>query len=145
MRLLLVYNADDGFFNALTDTVHKIVSPATYECFLCYYTYGTFGMLRPWRDFLEGLGVPQVFYHRNEFRRAHPEVEAALPALFTERDGAVRVLVSAEEINACGSLKNLMALVEERLRGGQEAAWKRGEPEGDARRSGSPTGSELAP
>jgi len=34
-RIIFVYNTDDGLFNALMDTAHKIFSPATYECSLC--------------------------------------------------------------------------------------------------------------
>ena len=33
--LLIVYNADSGFFNTIAASVHKLVSPQTYECALC--------------------------------------------------------------------------------------------------------------
>jgi hypothetical protein len=56
-RLILVYNTDNGIFNALTDWAHKFFSPATYVCTLCHYTYSTRGMLFPWKAFLESLQI----------------------------------------------------------------------------------------
>lgn len=115
MKLILVYNADSGFFNAITDTAHKIFAPHTYECRLCYYTYGMAGMLRPWKDFLESLDLPLFFYHRNEFRREFPTRREALPAILIEADGDLETLVSAADINACEHLEDLMDLVRTRL------------------------------
>ena len=40
-RLILVYNADNGLFNAVTDWSHKFFSPQTYQCSLCRYTVVT--------------------------------------------------------------------------------------------------------
>jgi hypothetical protein len=40
MRLLFVYAGDSGAVNGLVHYVHKIVSPATYECHLCALTDG---------------------------------------------------------------------------------------------------------
>ena len=37
-RLLFVYNADTGLFNALADSAHKILSPQTYQWVLCEVT-----------------------------------------------------------------------------------------------------------
>ena len=42
--LILVYNADSGFFNALADSAHKLLSPSTYDCRLCALTYGAIQM-----------------------------------------------------------------------------------------------------
>ncbi len=111
MRLILVYNANAGLFSALTDTAHKILSPETYECRLCFHTYGTFGMLRPWKEFLEQLGIPLAFYHRNEFRSAFPQSQVALPVILKEEEGEYSPLVSAEDINACENLDELMEKV----------------------------------
>lgn len=107
MRLVFVYNANAGLFSAITDTAHKILSPDTYECRLCYHTYGAFGMLRPWKEFLEQLGVPLAFYHRNEFHTAFRRPDIDLPVILTEQEGALQVLVSAEEIDACADLEEL--------------------------------------
>ena len=99
MRLLLVYNADEGFFNALTDSAHKLLAPETYACGLCYYTHGTFGMKRPFKTFLERLPVPVAFYHRAEFRRAYGRTDLDLPAvLWDDERGGLEVIVPAEAL-----------------------------------------------
>ena len=100
MRLLFVYNADDGLFNAVTDTLHKVLAPQTYACGLCYYTHGTFGMLKPWRDFVLALPVDVEFLHRNEFVRAYGHDRAALPAVLWEDErGEIATVVSAADLS----------------------------------------------
>lgn len=111
MRLVFVYNADLGFFNALTDTIHKVFSPETYACSLCRFTYGTVGMVRPWKQFLEALGVELAFYHRNEFRQHYDAADVALPAVLVEDEGQLTMAVPAGEIDACASLEELMEKV----------------------------------
>lgn len=113
-RLLFVYNADSGVMQALRDAVHKTVSPETYGCNLCALTYGSLGMRRRWRGFVDGLPLPAVFVHRDEFRDGYDR-DVALPAAFVEEDGELSLLLSADEINGCGTLDELMALVEEKV------------------------------
>ncbi len=40
MKLIFFCNADTGIFNAMRDTIHKVLSPSTYQCRLCYISYG---------------------------------------------------------------------------------------------------------
>lgn len=114
-RLLFVYNADSGFFNALMDSAHKVFSPDTYACSLCRFTHGITGMLLPWKNFLESLHLPLVFLHRDQFRREHPGAAPTLPVILCEQRGRREVLISAEEINAAGGLEGLTALMRDRL------------------------------
>lgn len=115
-ELIFVYNADDGFFNALSDTAHKIFSPETYACSLCRFTYGLVGMVRPWKRFLDELALPTKFYHRREFREAYPEIKDALPLILLRRPGeAPEILVDAATIGATGGVEMLMRVVRERL------------------------------
>jgi hypothetical protein len=108
-RLILAYNADNGYFNALTDWAHKFFSPATYACTLCRYTYSTRGMLFPWKAFLESLQCPTRFLHRSEFREFYPRLTIPLPVILIEVNGVTAVLLSAEEIQAAGDLDGLIA------------------------------------
>ena len=109
--LVFVYHADSGVFNALADAAHKIFSPRTYACNLCALTHTAIGMRGEWRRFLEGLGVPLEFLHADELRSRYGLRDVPLPAVF-EKDGAsLRVAVSADEINACGSLEELKSLI----------------------------------
>jgi hypothetical protein len=109
--LVFVYNADSGVFNAMADAAHKIFSPRTYACNLCALTHTAFGMRGEWKRFLEGLGRPLEFLHADELRSRYGLRDVPLPAVF-EKDGAsLRVAVSADEINACGTLEELERLI----------------------------------
>lgn len=79
--LLIVYNADSGIFNALSDAVHKAIAPETYECSLCAVTYGMVSMRRDWRQFLGSLPITKRFFHRDDFRAAYPQAATDLPAI----------------------------------------------------------------
>lgn len=114
-KLILVYNADEGLFSAITDTIHKVMSPSTYECSLCRFTFGLTSMHKEWRNFLSGVKAEKTFLHRNEFQTLHPRRDDALPAIFTGTGDDIQVLVSAEEINACENLEELISIVDERI------------------------------
>ncbi len=115
-KLIFVYNADEGFFNVLTDWTHKLVSPSTYQCSLCLYTYGMTGMRKPWKEFLDALGLPCEFFHRPDFRERFPGVSVEFPAVLGLRGEAVEVLLSAEELRQASSLEGLISALRTRLR-----------------------------
>lgn len=115
-RLILVYNADSGIFNALAHAVHKAVRPDSYPCSLCAITYGAVSMRRQWRDFLNGLKMEKVFHHRDDFAEAFPEFGLDLPAILLSDFGELpRVLVSSEELDVIADVDELIDLVEEKL------------------------------
>ena len=114
-QLMFVYNADSGLYNALTDMAHKIFSPQTYACNLCALTYSNLGERKQWRVFIEGLKVPAIFLHRDEFLTRFPGDTTALPAVFYLRDQQRELLVSAAQLSACRTLAALQALVHSRL------------------------------
>lgn len=114
--LILVYNADNGLFNALFDWAHKLFSPETYECSLCRYTYGLTGLRRQWKEFLESLGCPVVFLYRVQFRERYPGLDLRFPAVLVETEPPPRVLLSAQEITTAGSLETLIELTRQRFR-----------------------------
>ena len=115
-RMLMVYNADEGLFNALNDWAHKFFSPETYECPLCRFTYGVTSMLMPWKTFIQGQTFPVSFHYRPYFRKSVPQFEAlALPLILVESAGKVEPLVLAEEIKKTGGLIGLINLVQIRL------------------------------
>jgi hypothetical protein len=108
-RILLVYNAESGLFNALNDWVQKAFSGECRGCRLCHFTYGLNGMRRPWKEFIESLPCPATFLYRAEFQKTYPDFESAFPAIFTERAGKLEQLVSTEEL---AELENLTELIE---------------------------------
>lgn len=113
--LVFVYNADSGVFNALADAAHKIFSPRTYACNLCALTYGAARMRGEWKEFLGGLNRPLEFLHADELAERHGLKGVALPAVFIEGGGGLKVLADAEAVNACRTLDELKRLVAEGL------------------------------
>ena len=115
MKLVFVYNADDGVFSAVTDTIHKVLSPSTYQCQLCQITYGLTTMHKDWRRFLEGIDAEKEFLHRNEFIDKYPESTAELPAIFKETPNGLEDFLTAAEIRQYANLQSLIKAVEDRL------------------------------
>jgi len=113
-KLVFAYNADSGLLNALGDWTHKLVSPETYPCNLCALTYSNLGMRRAWKRFVRTLSAEVVFLHRDELAARYGESNAALPAVFCEDGGTLQPLIEAPELDACGSLDDLVQLVQAR-------------------------------
>ena len=114
--LIMVYNADEGMFNAMSDTAHKIFSPDTYECSLCRVTHGMVSMRWEWRKFLGSIPLSKQFYHRDEFARKFGDTKIVLPAILTQEQGAEpKVLINKDELGAITDLSRLIALIDERL------------------------------
>jgi hypothetical protein len=115
MKLVLVYNADSGFFNALADSAHKLFSPSTYNCRLCKLTFGLRRMTQAWKTFLDSLGAELVFLHRDEWLKTHGAQTDPLPAIFRDETGRLVPVLSAEEINTCQTLDQLIAALGKKL------------------------------
>jgi len=70
VKLVIVYNANEGLLAGAMDSLHKLFAPATYPCKLCALTYGLLAMRREWRAYLDGLAMEARFHHRPDFRAA---------------------------------------------------------------------------
>lgn len=110
-RILIVYNADSGLVAGALDTLHKLVSPATYPCRLCEVSYGLLGMKRAWRATLDALSIPVAFFHRDDC----PHAGIALPAILLEAEGQLTELVSATDFASIDSLEALRSAFREAL------------------------------
>jgi hypothetical protein len=109
--LVFVYNANSGLFNTVTDIAHKALSPQTYQCNLCALTHSTFGMRKSWKQFLQTLGMPLEFLHADELQTKYYVSEVPLPAVFTKDGDRLKLLISAESINACQTIGELKQLI----------------------------------
>ncbi len=105
--LLFVYNADSGLFNTVTDIAHKIFSPSTYQCDLCALTHGYFQVRGPWKAFIEGLGVPCEFLHRDQIADLSGVDPQQLPAVYRFWDGRWHRCLDPEAIASCTDLAAL--------------------------------------
>jgi len=73
-----------------------------------------------WKDFADKLEMPSKFLHRDEFfmmLETHPHnIEATkFPAVFLHKDGKLSLLLTADEINRCKTLEDLLDLITEKL------------------------------
>lgn len=116
-RLLFVYNADSGIVNTLKDYVHKIVKPSTYPCSLCAVTFGNLGMKKEWETFISELDIPVEFLHRDEFKEQYDIPEAEFPSAYLKKDEKLTLVISREEMNATGSLEDMIQLVKDKNQG----------------------------
>ncbi|MCD4822459.1 MAG: hypothetical protein K8R11_10435 [Methanococcoides sp.] len=108
--LVFVYNADSGLINEMKDYVHKIVSPSTYGCNLCAITYGNTGIKDEWSSFVDDLGIPVKFLHKDEFYETFSE-KGSFPCVFLENSNKLDLFISSDEINNFRTLEELMSLV----------------------------------
>ncbi|UHD16925.1 hypothetical protein [Thiocapsa bogorovii] len=111
VRLLFVYNADSGLFNAMADIGHKIFSPETYACRLCAITYGLLSEKAEWREFVSSIDAECEFLHRDEFHKREPGLAATLPAVFRVTDEGPKLCLDALALNGCSSIADLKALI----------------------------------
>ncbi len=111
-KLVFVYNAKSGVFNALADFAHKALSPETYACNLCAITHSNFGMRGEWKEFLGGLDARVELLHSDELEKKYSISGVPLPAVFRVRDGGLETWLDAEAINACRTLGDLKRLIE---------------------------------
>lgn len=111
----MVYNADSGLAHAILDSLHKLVSPATYDCRLCAIGHGTFGMKREWAAAVAALPYPVRFLHRDEWRRLHPGCRVQLPAILIDRPGGIEMLLDGPAFRSIDGIPALVAALHARL------------------------------
>ena len=115
-RVIFIYNAQSGPFSALSDYVHKIVSPETYACQLCAITYGNLGMRSSWAGYVKALPAKVIFTYKDKLIAEPPVMRnAELPSAFVIRDNEIKLAITAKELNACQGEEALIALCTEKL------------------------------
>ena len=115
-KLIFVYNADSGKFNALTDSLHKLISPDTYECRLCELTHGFFSEKSEWSNFLKEQNFEACFLHRDEFVEKYPDYsESLLPAIFQVQKSGLTCTISAKDFKSISDLEELCAKLKSSL------------------------------
>ncbi len=116
MKLIFVYNAKAGVLNGMLDSLHKTVSPDTYDCGLCAITHGFFTMDKEWRAWLKALPMESVFYHKPDFLASYPQQAGTpLPLIATDDGSGFNVLIGATEFKRLKTVNDLIARLEELL------------------------------
>ena len=114
-NLIFVYNANSGPVNAMLDSLHKTFFPKTYHCKLCLVTYGSVAMRGEWRKFVQNLGIPVKFLHRDELSRKYKREDIELPVVLTENGKEVELVIASSELNSVQDLAGMIKLVEKHL------------------------------
>ena len=116
MKLIFVYNAGSGKVSALQDTLHKIISPSTYNCRLCQITHSIFNEKKEWRTFLDSLELDSEFLHKDEFVEAYPALsKSQLPVVFLKESEKMSELITSAEFNNIESVEDLASKLELKL------------------------------
>lgn len=111
VELMFVYNASSGFFSKLNDFAHKIISPQTYPCILCQITHGNTRVLREWAEYIQELPYKVSFQYKDQWLNYHH-----FPVVLLKNREKINTIVSPEELNQAESLKELIDLINEKLK-----------------------------
>ena len=115
-RLIIAYNADSGPLNAVMDAMRKMSASSSCRCRLCDLTHGPLRMKQRWRTFLETVGIPIEFRHRDDMTRLADASGLALPAILLADDESLTVLLDADAINGVADLSELIERLAVRLK-----------------------------
>ncbi len=118
-KLVFIYNANAGKINGLLDSVHKIVSPSTYECSLCSITHGVFTESKVWASYRESSKVEMSFLHKDEFLKQYKSKwlpAFTFPIVLSSDANGLSVFITTEVLNAVTTQDDLIKLVEDGLK-----------------------------
>ena len=116
-KLIFIYDANSGKHNALLDTMHKIVSPNTYNCNLCDITFGLFTENKTWRKFRETSKVEMVFLHKDEYLKKYKSKfnnKFTFPIVLAEHLESLSVFINTDELNKLKNHEGLMKEIRKR-------------------------------
>jgi membrane protease subunit (stomatin/prohibitin family) len=109
--LVFVYNADSGAMNLVKDFWKKMLKPSSYECNLCMQTFGTFGVKKDWKKFINSINIETEFIHKDEFEEKYDILDAKFPSAYLNKNGKLTLIISSDEMNSAKSLDEMEALV----------------------------------
>ena len=104
--------------NAMMDTMHKVLSPSTYDCNLCSITYGLITENVDWKEFRTKASVDMEFLHKDEFYKEYASKfghKYSYPIVLAATAENMEVLINTDEINELKDVNGLISLVESRI------------------------------
>ncbi len=116
-KLLFIYNANSGKVNASLDVLHKVLSPATYNCNLCRVTYGVLEENATWKTFRKSSDLNMEFLHKDEFQKQFKSKfghKFSFPVVLAATTNGLEIFISPAEIDAVETPEKLIELVKER-------------------------------
>jgi hypothetical protein len=101
-KIVLIFNADAGAWNALVDSTKKLFN--VNGCSLCSITHGLFGEKDEWQSCKESIGVDVDYFHRDEVDPATADlVGDALPCVLAVTKSGSQVLMGPDVLSRCGN------------------------------------------
>jgi hypothetical protein len=73
-------------------------------------------MKNEWKTFVDDLGMPVEFIHRDECMKMYPKENVEFPVAFLKRGDKLKLFINHEEINKCKTLDELMELVKKKMK-----------------------------
>jgi hypothetical protein len=116
MVLLFVYNIDRGNLSGMSDYHHSISLVKTPRCNLFTLISSPVGMKKAWKRFINDLGFPSRFLHRDEFFQLCGTQELSVPAVYIQSGKSFHELINTDEIHRIDSTDVLIGLVTKRLK-----------------------------
>ena len=116
MVLLFVYDIDRGHLSGMSDYRHSMISAKTPRCNLFALISSPVGVKKTWKRFINELGFPSMFLHRDEFFQLCGTQKLTVPAVYIQSGKSFHELINADEINRIDSTDVLIGLVTQRLK-----------------------------
>jgi len=116
MVLLFVYNIDRGNLSGMSDYQHSMTSAKTPRCNLFALISSPVGVKKAWKRFINDLGFPSRFLHRDEFFQLCGTQKLSVPAVYIQSGKSFHELINADEINRIDSTDILIGIVTQRLK-----------------------------
>jgi hypothetical protein len=114
--LIFVYNKNSSIISSLKSRFQKNSSESKYKCKLCKLTHNRLFTKKVWKNFLKNLSYHKVFFYKKEFKVAHPEYAyLELPSILVKNGPEIKVLITAQEINAIENVDDLIGLLGNKL------------------------------
>ncbi len=115
MKLIFVYNANSGRGNAFLDSMHKVLSPGTYNCALCDITYGVFKENTVWKKFRETSDLEFEFLHKDEYLMEY-NLKTTFPVIFYKKEIMIEEFISTKKLNKLKDAESLISLITEKTK-----------------------------
>ena len=99
------------------DSMHKVISPKTYDCNLCDITFGVFTENKIWKKFREATQFEMEFLHKDEFKKQYASkfgYKFSYPIILATTENDLEVFVGTNELNAMMNAEDLVTLLNKR-------------------------------
>ena len=116
IKIIFIYNANDGVINSLYDYAHRKISPSTYSCNLCFITYDNWQRNEIWSQYLSDLPMEVDFLYKDSiYKFSEFDIGFKLPIILLKEKGDISVLIKMDDINKCKNEIELIKLLDQKL------------------------------